>query len=133
VTRAKWEPPIAFERLQAMIEALGAKRPLSAAMRAEIADALDCFYVSLLVERDERTPGRGTSDDIWLAAAIVRDLVDAGATVKAAVAVVSPRLELNDRIERAYRKLRAGDGPGDIRVNPDLVAKYVSRLAGGNK
>jgi hypothetical protein len=135
MTRAKWEPPIAFDRLQKMIEALQKARPMSKTMREEIADALDCFYVTLLVERQRHARGRPDAMETWLAAAIVRDLVELhGATVKAAVAVVSPRAGLNEKLARAYRKLKAGAGPTFMgRTNSELVAKYAARLSSGNK
>jgi len=93
--------PIPLERIQDMIATLESGIALRAAMRKEIVDALDCLYITLLIERDKSQLGRRRSPVQELAAHDVHLLVEHHhATVKSALRAV-----LRDGDERALRAL----------------------------
>lgn len=126
-----YEPPISFARLQAMIKSLELDEPLTKEMKSEIWGALDCFYLTLLIERGSVTRGRRVESGTWVAAALTKRLVDEyGVMVKVAVRAAAPKASLqeHDKIERAYRKLRSGVFKIDIKLHPDLVDQAAERL-----
>jgi hypothetical protein len=132
-----YDPPIPFARINALIETLQSNAPLSDAERAEIADALDCLYITLLIERDQRTLGRRTNPH-GLAVAVMHGLiVKYGAQQKAAAgAVARPgNAKAIETLCRAYRTARArGYFRPPFSVADDVVARAAKHLPkSGNK
>lgn len=131
------EPPIPLDRLQVMIGALAGTEPLPPGMRAEIADALDCLFVTLTNERRASSRGRQESPMTWSDALFVLELVrrynvKPREACRAVVPAANPQSIA--RLERAYRKLKAGSGPFDAdtsAVNEDAISGFAARLPRG--
>lgn len=131
--RTPHEPPIAWDRLNELIEALQSGAELTREMRAEIAEALRCLYVTFMLEHG--TPGRRRRILLDLAAHIMHLLVeDHSASVKAAAYAVMP---LGDKkkveaLQRRYRKMERSEWELAVwQIDPDLldlVARAAARL-----
>jgi hypothetical protein len=129
--RTKYVPPIAFERLDAMIEALQTGE-LDEAMRKEIIDALDCFFVTLIIERGSR-PGRRIAHRTWLIADVVKCLREEHGPVTLKAAIIAALPHGNDRLKnavaRAYQKIKSGKHPeGKINHQLSFYSQAVARL-----
>lgn len=126
----KYVPPIAFKRLDAMIEALLRGSELDEAMRKEIAHALDCFFTTLLNERKAHTRGRRRVTKTWMQADLVRCLREQhNVTIKEAInAVLGPGVDdrlLKNRVGTNYRKLRSGKSPYPLYTQTESRLKFA--------
>lgn len=126
--RYEYKPLISIERVCELYEVLQSKAPLDDGLRAEIVGALGCLYKMLLIEREAHTVGRPMSFSTNVDALLVLGLVETHKLkVKTAVALVSPDPIMNDRIERAYRKMKSR--PRYWESTPETLQRYVDKLA----
>jgi hypothetical protein len=122
-----------------MIEAVESDRKLTTEMRARIALALDCLFITMLIE-DHSTPGRRRSLVNLHAARLMHVLViEHDAMIRtAAVCVLPGARDEKDllRMERAYRTIR--DSAHGFRElvgppHPETLAKAIARLPARRK
>jgi hypothetical protein len=139
--RAEYDPPVAYARLQAMIAALESTSEIAPEMRREIVDALDCFYITLVIEERDCRRGRPVSSAQRMNAWIVHQLVTAyGAQAKAAACAVmvnGDQTSVDARL-RCYRKMKAGDEFGEVLGSSSsaivkVAAARLPRRKSGNK
>ena len=131
MSKGGFEPPIAFERLEAMIAALHGGDDLDAAMRREILDALDWMYVFFAIQPTGR--GRKHSALTHFRAYRVHVLVEQhGAYVRNAVdAVLGDAVTFLRRqaLTKAYHSLKASTGFRQVRsISADVLASDAARL-----
>lgn len=130
------EWPISAERLRTMIQAVESGADIDADVRAEISSALKYLRMSFVAHDDARQKGRPEALLTWSYAFFVLELVNRyHVTVREACRAVAPAAppKILDRLERAYRKIKAGECPYRVpsSLNEDSLALYASRLPSG--
>ena len=133
MSRAAYIPPIALDRLQAMILALESGAKIDRTTRKEIVDALDCLFITLIIEKRLRTSGRRAATMMRSAAYRVHCLVERhGAYVNSAVdAVLVPGADekIAEALKKTYRKMKAEGAFGAyMGVNEERLARDAARL-----
>ena len=123
-----------------MIATLESGDKLTREIRSEIADALDCLFVTQIIEERLATPGQPPSSLLLVAGYMVHELVEKhGALVKTAAAAVLPGANQRavNALKRQYSKQKRGPGFKGISVREDLMARAVAWLGArpkkGNK
>lgn len=136
--REPYQPPVALERIIAMIGALESGGELTPAQRREIVQALDCLFITLVIEEKQSTAGRRVSHTMQSCAACVNLLhTEHGLTVKAAACAVfvNGSAKQVEALLRCYRKMKAGSGFGSHQINDTVIANILARPSAksGNK
>jgi hypothetical protein len=139
-------PPIAFERIHAMITALRSDGELSTPIRAEIADALDILSAHASIPKAAAVTRLGDKKhiayDTWTFALVAKALIDKydakpTAAVAASIADADdPDDKLSGAVMQHLKALRKGKTiPGQfpgLQPHADLVARAAKRLDEGN-
>ena len=132
-----YEPPIPFGRLQEMIAAIESGGALTTELRADMIRALDCLFITFLIEEQQSTPGRRRSQTQMDALNVHVLLTEYEApSIKAAACAVMPNGDAKavERLTRMYRKMKSGRGFGELMwTNPEYMQKIAARLKTGNK
>jgi hypothetical protein len=144
--RKEWYvPPISFERLHSLLRLLESGADIDDALRKEIIDALDCLFITFVIEKEQSTPGRRRSSVMQSAAYMVHCLVERhDAYVSSAVDAVLVRNaspQVVEALKKTYSTMKAAGGFGQyIGVDEEGLARAAARLPatrrkkkGGNK
>ena len=121
-----------------MIVALQSDKEIEPALRREIVSALDCLFITLVIERKSATVGRRVNGTMQMAAACVNRIVtEHGLTVKAAACAVfvNGSAKQVEALLRCYRKMKAADGFASHQISDAFIANILTRLSAksGNK
>lgn len=136
MTSKKYEPLIAYTRLQAMILALDSGNALTPSMRVEISDALGCLMMMEFEDELKKKRGRPASRSASIAMIADELLVNHGAkSLKVAIYAVDPTISKSDfdNAAKQYRGMKAKNAFFRLEYPRGTFAEQVARLPKSTK